>query len=185
MAKKGKVLTTVIDITGSIDPQLSKSIKAASGMIDTMKASSVAFSAAAVAATSAAMAGITAAASYLTDLGGAYDSAANGIAATTGLVGEELEGLETAMQAVYGAQYGESLQEIADGVSEVFRLMKVTGEELVPETADKGMDYSHYYYVGLAALFILGHRYTQKNNRTYYNVVNRFSHLNFLTFQVF
>lgn len=135
MAKKGKVLTTVIDITGSIDPQLSKSIKAASGMIDTMKASSVAFSAAAVAATSAAMAGITAAASYLTDLGGAYDSAANGIAATTGLVGEELEGLETAMQAVYGAQYGESLQEIADGVSEVFRLMKVTGEELEDTTS--------------------------------------------------
>lgn len=135
MAKKGKVLTTVLDITGRIDPQLSKSIKAASGMVDTMKASSVAFSAAAVAASSAAVAGITAATSYLTNLGGAYDSAANDIAATTGLVGEELEGLETAMQAVYGAQYGESLQEVADGVSEVFRLMKVTGEELENTTS--------------------------------------------------
>lgn len=77
MAKKGKVLTTVIDITGRIDPQLSKSVKAASGMIDTMNASFVAFSAAAVAATSAAVAGITAATSYLNELGGAYDSATN------------------------------------------------------------------------------------------------------------
>lgn len=134
MAQKGKVLTTVIDITGRIDPKVSKSINAVSEMFDTMKASSVAFGAATAAAVSAAMAATTAATSYLADLGSEYDAATDSIAARTGAIGEDLEALNDVMDSIYANQYGDTMEDVADAVALVHQQLDLLGDDLQTTT---------------------------------------------------
>lgn len=134
MAKKGKVLQTVIDIAGEISPTLGKTIDSVAGKLDGLNVKAVAFSAAAVTAVSGAAAAFGKATSYLTDLGGEYDAAANSMAASTGLVGDKLEAMQDVMQAVYNNQYGETMQETADGVEEVYRQTKLMGDALQKTT---------------------------------------------------
>ena len=134
MAKKGKVLQTVIDIAGEISPTLGKSINGVADKLDGLNVKAVAFSAAAAAAVGGAAIAFGKATSYLTDLGGEYDAAANSMAASTGLVGDKLEALEEVMRAVYNNQYGETMQEAADGVEEVYRQTKLMGDALQATT---------------------------------------------------
>ncbi len=134
MAKKGKVLQTIIDISGEISPTLGKTLD---GVVD--KLEGVNTKAVIAGAGIAAIAGTTAAAfgkaaKYLGELGTEYDKAANQMAASTGLTGKELEGLEETMQAVYRNKYGESMQDAADGVAEVQRQTKLFGDELQATT---------------------------------------------------
>lgn len=130
MSKKGKILKTVISIAGEISPDLEKAVKTCEEKMDDLHTKAVKFGAAAAAAVAAASAASAKAVSYLTDLGGAYDSATNGIAASTGLAGDQLAGLEETMESLYGRQYGETLDATADGVTEVYRMLKLTGDEL-------------------------------------------------------
>lgn len=134
MAKKGKVLQTVIDIAGEISPTLGKSVKGVADKLDGLNGKALAFSAAAAASVGAAATAFAKATSYLTDLGGEYDAAANSMAASTGLVGDKLEAMKDVMQAVYNNQYGETMQEAADGVEEVYRQTKLMGDALQATT---------------------------------------------------
>lgn len=134
MAKKGKVLQTIIDIAGEISPTLGKSINGVADKLDGLNVKAMAFGAAAASAAGLAVAGISKATSYLKDLGGEYDAASNSMAASTGLVGKELEDLEEVMRAVYANQYGETMQEAADGVEEVYRQTKLMGDALQETT---------------------------------------------------
>lgn len=134
MAKKGKVLQTIIDIAGEISPTLGKSINSVADKLDGLNVKAVAFSAAAATAVAGAAAAFGKATSYLTDLGGEYDAAANSMAASTGLTGRKLEALEEVMQDVYRNQYGETMQEAADGVEEVWRQTKLMGDALQETT---------------------------------------------------
>lgn len=134
MAKKGKVLQTIIDIAGEISPTLGKTVDSVADKLDGLNVKAVAFSAAAATAVVGASAAFGKATSYLTDLGGEYDAATNSMAASTGLVGRELEALEEVMQDVYRNQYGETMQEAADGVEEVWRQTKLMGDALQETT---------------------------------------------------
>lgn len=134
MAKKGKVLQTIIDIAGEISPTLGQSINGVADKLDSLNVKTVAFGAAAASAAGLAVAGISKATSYLKDLGSEYDAASNSMAASTGRVGKELEDLEEVMRAVYANQYGETMQEAADGVEEVYRQTKLTGDALQETT---------------------------------------------------
>lgn len=134
MAKKGKVLQTVLSIAGEISPTLGKSLESVTDKLDGMNGKALVVGASVAAVAGAAAAGFAKAAEYLTDLGTEYDKAANDIAASTGLVGEELAGLESVMQSVYKNNFGDSFEDVADGVSELYRMTGLVGDELQSTT---------------------------------------------------
>ena len=132
--KKGQFLTTVIDIAGEISPTLGKTIKTVTDKLDgvNIKALTVGASIAAVGGSVAV--GFGKATEYLADLGNEYDKAADQMAASTGLVGEELAILNDVMQDVYGNNFGDSFDDAAAGVSEMYKQTGLLGEELQATT---------------------------------------------------
>lgn len=134
MAKKGKVLQTIIDISGEISPTLGKTIDTVTDKLDSVNMKAVAVGASVAAIAGAAAVGFGKATEYLADLGNEYDKAADGMAASTGLVGEKLEALEGVMQDVYEANFGESFEDVADGVAEIYRQTKLSGDALEETT---------------------------------------------------
>lgn len=135
MAKhKGTVLQTVIDITGEISPTLGKVIGKVTDKLDgvNIKALTVGASIAGVAGSVAV--GFDKATDYLADLGNKYDKAADQMAASTGLIGEDLLILNDVMQDVYGNNFGDSFDDAAVGVSEMYKQTGLLGEELQATT---------------------------------------------------
>lgn len=127
---KGKVLKTIIDISGEISPTLGKTIDAVTSKLDGMNVKALAVGASVAAIAGAAAVGFGKATKYLADLGNEYDKAADQMAASTGLVGEELAALESVMQGVYGNNFGETFEEAAAGVSEMYKQTGLLGDEL-------------------------------------------------------
>ena len=89
-------------------------------------------------ALAAAMAAITAASIaagvQLVKLGDEYNKAINQIAASTGASEEELEQLGVIAQSVYKRNFGDSLEDVANGLSAVSRATGLMGEELQKAT---------------------------------------------------
>lgn len=73
----------------------------------------------AVIGTSAAAAG-----AYLAKLGTDYQTATGQIAAATGTTGKELESLQNVMRDVYGDNFGENMEDVANAISTVNQQMK-------------------------------------------------------------
>ena len=127
MAKeKGKILQTIIDISGEISPTLGKTID---GVTDQLKGVNVAALAAGAAIGGIAVAtgkALVAGTKYLTKLGDAYNSSVNDIAAGTGLVGEELDNMSAVLKDVYGSNFGESMEDAAAGITAVYQATGLT-----------------------------------------------------------
>ena len=132
--KKGKVLQTIIDISGEISPTLGKTIDSVTDKLDGLNVKALAVGASVAAIAGAAAVGFAKATEYLANLGNEYDKAADQMAASTGLVGDELADLEEVMQNVYGNNFGDSFEDVADGVGEIYRQTKLTGDELQATT---------------------------------------------------
>ena len=130
MAKKGKILQTIIDISGEVSPTLGKSIDSVVDKLDGINIKSIAVAGAVAAIGTAAAAGVTKASKYLVNLGNEYDKAADNMAASTGLVGEELEAMEEVIKEIYGDNFGESLDDVAVSMSEVYRQTGLVEDEL-------------------------------------------------------
>lgn len=131
---KGKVLQTVIDIAGEISPTLGKSLGQVSDKLEGMKMKAVAAGAAVGAIAVGTGKAVIDATKYLANLGDAYNSAVNDIAAGTGLVGEELEGMSDVLKDVYGSNFGESMEDAAAGITDVYRATGLTDEALAETT---------------------------------------------------
>lgn len=122
------VVQTTIELLGKLDPSVSKVMNQAQSMATKTgnaigKALSAGFK---VAGTAAA-----ATAAYMGKIGTEYQSATGQIAAATGATGAELENLQGVMESVYGNNYGENMQEVADAVATVNQQMKgLSGDEL-------------------------------------------------------
>lgn len=131
---KGKVLQTIIDISGEISPTLGKSLDSVTKQLEgvNLKAMAVGAAIGGIAAGTAIAVGKSV--KYLADLGDQYNSAVNDIAASTGLVGEELEAMGDVLENVYGDNFGESMEDVAAGLSEVYRNTGLVGEELEATT---------------------------------------------------
>lgn len=119
MAKS--IVQTTIELLGKLDPSVNKVMSQAQSLASKTgsaigKAMSVGFKAAGAAA--------TAAAGYMAKIGTEYQSATGQIAAATGATGEELEALQGVMKNVYGNNYGDSMQDVADAVATVNQQMK-------------------------------------------------------------
>ena len=127
---KGKVLKTIIDISGEISPTLGKSLDGVVNKLEGVNLKAVAVGASIAAIGGAVAVGVGKATQYLTELGTEYDKASNQMAASTGLVGDELANMEKQMQDVYGNNFGEDMQDVSDSMSEVYRQTKLTGDAL-------------------------------------------------------
>ena len=70
----------------------------------------------------------------LLSLGDEYNKAVNQISASTGATGEELEALGEIAQRVYTNNFGDSLEDVADGLSMVQKSTGLVGDELQKAT---------------------------------------------------
>ena len=73
-------------------------------------------------------------AGVLVNLGNGYNKAVNQISAATGTTGKELEQLGQIAQNVYSHNFGDSLEDVADGISVVRQNTQLMGEELQAAT---------------------------------------------------
>ena len=76
----------------------------------------------------------TATAGVLINLGNGYNKAVNQIGAATGATGKDLEQLGQIAQNVYSHNFGDSLEDVADGISVVRQNTQLMGEELQAAT---------------------------------------------------
>lgn len=72
----------------------------------------------------------------MVEAGDEYNKAINQLSASTGAVGEELEGLEDVVQGVYGNNFGESWDDVANTVAEIQKQTGLMGDEL--QSASEG-----------------------------------------------
>ena len=131
---KGKVLQTIIDISGEISPTLGKSLDEVSKHLEGVNVKAMAAGAAITGIAIGTGVAVAKAGKYLANLGNDYNSAMNDIAASTGLVGEELESMSEALEGVYGYNFGESMEDVAAGLADVYRNTGLVGEELEATT---------------------------------------------------
>ena len=131
---KGKVLQTIVDISGEISPTLGKTIKGVTDHLENVNVAALAAGAAiggiAIATGKALIDGTK----YLAKLGDEYNSAVNDIAAGTGLVGEELDNMSAVLKDVYGSNFGDSMEDAAAGITAVYQATGLTDEALAETT---------------------------------------------------
>lgn len=122
------VVQTTIELLGKLDPSVSKVMGQAQNLAAKTgsaigKAMSAGFKVAGAAA--------AATAAYMTKIGSEYQSATGQIAAATGATGAELKNLQGVMESVYGNNYGDNWQDVADAVATVNQQMKgLSGDKL-------------------------------------------------------
>ena len=136
MAKKGKVLQTIIDISGEISPTLGKTIDSVVDRLDGINGASLAASAAIAGIGVGAAAGLKSATKYMTKLGDEWNTALGDMSAQTGFVGEDLEALAESAKAIYAMNLGESLGDVTDTISDVQRQTGLWGDALQGVSAD-------------------------------------------------
>ena len=131
---KGKVLQTIIDISGEISPTLGKSLEQVEKRLDGVNMKALAVGAAMGTIAVATGAAVVKAGKYLVNLGDEYNMAVNDIAAGTGLVGEELNAMSDVLKDVYGSNFGESMEDAAAGITSVYQATGLTDEALAETT---------------------------------------------------
>lgn len=135
MAKeKGKILQTVVDISGEISPTLGKTLDSVMGQLDGVNVKALAAGAAVGAIAVGTAAAVVKATKYLAKLGDSYNIAVNDIVAGTGMVGEELDGMAEVLKDVYGNNFGESMDDAAAGITAVYQATGLTDEALAETT---------------------------------------------------
>ena len=133
---KGKVLETVVSISGEISPTLGKTLDGVIKQLGGVNTAALAASAAVVGIGAAAVVGVAKAGKALVSLGDEYNSAVNSMSMATGAMGGELDDLAQQMQDVYAAGFGEDMQDVADAMSVAAQLTGAMGDELEGLTAD-------------------------------------------------
>lgn len=131
---KGKVLQTIVDISGEISPTLGKTINGVMDQLDGVNVKALAAGAAIGGIAAGTGAALIAGTKYLANLGDAYNSAVNDIAAGTGLVGEELDNMSEVLKDVYGSNFGDSMEDAAAGITAVYQATGLTDEALAETT---------------------------------------------------
>lgn len=83
-----------------------------------------------------AAAGLAYGAKEITEVGTSYEKAMNQVAISTGTAGQELEDLQGIASNVYVDNFGESMEDAAASVAEVYKRTGLVGEELQKATED-------------------------------------------------
>ena len=140
MADKGKILTTAVNIVGTIDPSLQKMIDdtqkkikkfgpvlaaATAGTLSMKGAFDLTKKTIALTATATIEAG-----TYLANLGNDWQQSMNQLSASTGATGDELAALGDSVKAVYQSGFGEGFSDVAEALAEVQKVSGLAGDEL-------------------------------------------------------
>ena len=135
MAKgKAAIFETIISMSGEVSPALGKSLGEVQKRIEGVNLKALAAGAAVGAIATGTAAAVIGATKYLAKLGDEYNSAMNDIAASTGLAGEELNDMSEVMKDVYANNFGESMEDVAAGLSQVYRTTGLVNDELQAAT---------------------------------------------------
>lgn len=78
----------------------------------------------------AAAAGTALTVDYVVDVGTDFDKGFNQLAASTDIAGGKLEDLQEIAQQIYKNNFGDSMEEVADSLSAVYKATGLTGDEL-------------------------------------------------------
>ena len=132
--EKGRVFETVISMSGEISPALAKTIGEVQKQLDGVNLKALAVGAAVGGIAIATAKAVVESVEYLAELGDAYNSAVNDMAAATGLYGDELDELAEVMEAVYANNFGDDMADVADGLAEVYRVTGLVDEALQDAT---------------------------------------------------
>lgn len=131
---QGKVYETVIEMAGNISPTLGKAVEGVTKKLESVNMAALAAGAAVGGIAIGTGVAVAKATKALANLGDSYNSAVNDISAGTGLVGEELENMSEVLKNVYGSNFGESMEDAAAGITEVYRATGLTDEALAATT---------------------------------------------------
>lgn len=125
----GKVLQTIIDISGEISPTLGKSLGAVTKKLEGVNVKALAAGAAigGIAAGTAVMVGKTV--KYLTNLGSEFDNAFDSIRIGTGATGEALESLQEDFNEVYKS-VPTTMEDASKAIADYNTRLGLSGEEL-------------------------------------------------------
>ncbi len=131
---KSKVLSTIVSIAGEISPTLGKSIEELESKFEGVNVKALAVGASIGTIAVGTAAAVVKATKYLAELGDSYNSAVNDIAAGTGMVGQELNGMADVLKDVYGSNFGESMEDAAAGITAVYQATGLTEDALADTT---------------------------------------------------
>ena len=134
MAGKGRVFNTVVSMAGKLDPSLEKSIKNVEKKFDGVNVKAIAVGVAIGGIAIATGAAVVKSTKYLAELGDSYNTAVKDMSAATGLVGEELANMSDLMKDIYANNFGESMGDVAAGLTDVYRTTGLVNEELQAAT---------------------------------------------------
>ena len=126
---KGKVLQTIIDISGEISPTLGKSLEGVTKKLEgvNLKALAVGAAIGGIAAGTAVMVGKSV--KYLVNLGSEFDNAFDSIRIGTGATGEALESLQEDFNEVYKS-VPTSMEDASKAIADYNTRLGLSGEEL-------------------------------------------------------
>lgn len=132
---KNKIFQAIVDVGGSIDPSLGKSLDNVSKHLEKVNWTAVAAGAAVAGIAVATGKAVVSAGKYLAELGDEYNQAMNQISAATGATGAELEEMGEIVKNVYAEGLGDSLGGVAEGLESVKQVTGLVGDELEAATA--------------------------------------------------
>lgn len=125
----GKVLSTVVDIAGSINPSLGKAVDSATAHLEKINVKAVAAGAAAASIAVALGKAAFETGKYLVDLGGKFDNVTDAIRIGTGAVGDDLDALMDDFDAIYKSVPAE-MDDVATAVADFNTRLGLTGPTL-------------------------------------------------------
>ena len=126
---EGKKLKAIVELAGSIDPSLEKTIKGAQKSLGGLNLKAVAIGTAFVAGAGLAIKAAADIGKALYDLGSEFDSAYDAIRIGTGATGEDLEALQNTMKDVY-TSVPASMEDASKAIADFNTRLGLTGEEL-------------------------------------------------------
>ena len=129
MAGKGKELQAVVNLAGSIDPSLGKSIESAQKKISGLNVKALAVGAAVGGIAVATGKAVVEAGKYLKDLGSQFDEAADAIRIGTGATGDALDGLLDDFDEVYKS-VPTTMEDASKAIADYNTRLGLTGSQL-------------------------------------------------------
>lgn len=131
---KGKVLEAVVSLAGKISPTLEKAIDAATGKVSKLNLKAVAIGAAVGGIAVATGKAVAEAGKYLANLGDDWNKTLNQLQVSVGATETEMDELGNSVKEIYANNFGDSLQDAAEGLAAVKQVSGLTGESLKEAT---------------------------------------------------
>ncbi len=126
---KNQILSAVVEIAGSISPELGKTVESACKTLDKINLKAVAVTAAIATGAVAAVKGVYKAGKELVNLGSEFDSAYDAIRVGTGATGEALDALKDDFKEVYSS-VPTSMEDASKAVADYNTRLGLTGDQL-------------------------------------------------------